>query len=482
MTDSTALRTISITCHWLAAAIVVVALCTVGTCSDSVKFVLEWTPPAEPPLDLDIMEAKCTDALHELEEIRPEQRAEVLYRRACIRGERHKFKECRKDLEAALLLSPDNLDVQRQLGLSLSYEPERREDQARAEDLATSMIEIFPGAYQGHLLRAECLGRAGDDLGAMLYLDEAVRLAPDSVECRLRRAFASNNLGILEKARTDLDKVKLLPPTFESYSGGVNLLDGILHYREGNYESAAPFLRRGIVVRKRCHRDGQAIHYLALWYSYVMTGRGASAEELAARMRETLPTMAEGHAIGALMAADRGNLDTALEMARKAVKIESQGAFTRGTLGKVLMERGEFGASAQVFKDLLESRKKKQFVETDISLRLALIYASAPDALVRDRDSAKRLIENCLAVEGPGLEPYILLIQSCSEAEAGEFDAAKMNVASCLKLKGIDDNLRELAESMNELYMKGQPFRLSIGVGGFKLPCQKRLKGVAYVP
>lgn len=462
------------------AVLIVVAtlgLCAVGTCGDDVRFVLEWAPPTQPPLELLEMEAKCTAALKMLGEDDSESRAQVLYRRARIRTEVEKSKECREDLEQAILLSPNNLDLQHEYGLLLFYEPVRKDDQEKAQALATKMIAKSPRAYQGYLLRAECLGGNADYSSALLDLEEAIRLAPASVECRIRRATAYNNLGLLDKARKDIEAIRRLPPTFESYGGSIDLIDGVLHHRAGDYDAAIPFLLRGMLLKKRHHSDAQAVFYVALWYSYVMTGRHASAVSLADRLKVVRADNAETYAIGALMAADDGDLESALKMAKRAVALDPSGLFTVGTLGKVLMARGDFGAAAEMFTTALKGRHD---VEADLTLRLALLKAAAPEPAIRDSQESKRLIELSSAFDAPSLEPIVLLIRACSEADRHDFNMAKVSVAQCLQSEGIDEELRSVAESMKERFGKSEPFRLNKTTPNFRLPCQHRLKGAAY--
>jgi tetratricopeptide (TPR) repeat protein len=181
--------------------------CLVRTIIAAAMVLLAMSPAAHSASDADCAtaeaahfeawRAKCDAAL--AQETDPIQRAKLLYRRAYVSVEKHRYDDALKDLNAALAADPDNP----------LYLHERAYVNSELSEFAAALVDLDrqvalqpeePTAYRE---RAHARHFSGDLAGAYEDRDKEVRLTPDSPQALLYRGEDALWIGRFADAAAD---------------------------------------------------------------------------------------------------------------------------------------------------------------------------------------------------------------------------------------------------------------------------------------
>jgi choline-sulfatase len=110
------------------------------------------------------------------------------------------------ELEAAVKRIPDSDELH--FDLATAYEHEERIEDAHQEFL--SALRINPDQYRANLMFGRLLGMHGDPLGALPYLQKAVKVQPDSPDGHKFLANIYTELGQVENARREQTEAEQL--------------------------------------------------------------------------------------------------------------------------------------------------------------------------------------------------------------------------------------------------------------------------------
>jgi tetratricopeptide (TPR) repeat protein len=445
---------------------------------DETGFLLEWSPPNQPPLETGEMEKRCTSVLQSLPPNEQEKRGGILFRRALLRLELNKNADAAEDIVQAARLCPDDLDVHFHKA-RLSELRAGNVDEAMKS--AESMIAKFPNGYQGYFLKAECELFQKRNAFAIKSLDQAKQLAPDSVEVRLRRGVVNANLGRWSAMVEDMDEVLRLPPCFESYDASMNGFRGLGSYGLGEYGMAATSLSRSISVKRRLSRPVDENFHVALWYSYIKLGKPASALWAAAELKREHPKLGLSYSIWALGEAENREIDEALISAKKGVELAPKHRFPNIALGKIHLARGEYEEGlTSLLRGLRQAETGR--IDIDAALHIAYVKSVAPDQRLRDGTEAVRLVEMAMTSVEPGFHSSVSLIRACATAEKGDFESAGRFIDEYISRKDLDERSRNVAEGIKGRIKAKKAFHVGDlpNAVGIPIPILVRLNGNVY--
>jgi tetratricopeptide (TPR) repeat protein len=424
------------------------------------------------------MEKRCTDALQSLRSDHQEKRARILFRRALLRLELNKMDAAAQDIEEAASLAPDDFDIRYHRGRVSTL---ARGNVDEAMKSAERMIRENPNAHQGYFLKAECELFQRQNAFALRNLDEAKDRAPDSVQVRIRRAFANSNLGRFSAVIEDVDVALRLRPCFESYDASLHQFRGCASYGQGDYAAATASLLRCVNQKLRWSRPIDDDVYVALWYSYTVLGKPTSAMWAAAELKRQFPKQGASHSIWALCEANAGDFDSALKSAKKGVELAPKQRLPNAILGKLQIARGDYEEGLESLqRGLLQADTGR--IDLDVALHIAYVKSVAPDSRLRDGVEAVRLTELAMKPVEPGFHPSVLVIRACATAENGDFESAFRWISEYLASKDLDNGDREAAESIQNLIRSKKAFHIgeAPAARNFALPLVIRLNGNVY--
>jgi len=403
------------------------------------------------------------------------------------------FVEARSYLELARKNDPELGAAHRALAqvyLELGDDASSAESSAAAENLPyLSAIEdpraldssVAPVGSVARVDAGKALLERGFPDKAIDQLEIAIEADPENVLAHYTMALALIQLDRYEGATAHLEQVRRLRPASPNYFNAT----AQMLFRQGEHARAAQLWRESV------HRDPDdpEVHY-ALADVLIRTGERTEAER---HLRQSLaldPGNADVHfALGALLN-DRRSYDEAAIQLNEAARLDPQDDALRFYLGTFLAQRGRMAeavphlqAAARALPDdpairvnlgvalarqgetqpaIDELRRALQLAPdwSRPAYRLAWIYATHPDAGVRNASEAVRLAERA-AQASRGPDAAALDTLAAAYAEAGRFDEA-IEVAVRAEKTATESNRQGLAQAISrrlELYRTRRPYR-----------------------
>ncbi|WP_422931941.1 tetratricopeptide repeat protein [Singulisphaera sp. PoT] len=161
-----------------------------------------------------------------------------------VDGDMDAFKESAAELEKALKLAPDDVDVAEQLA---TLERDKLNDAARGKQVLDNMVNGLAKAPAklalAHLARARYFASGGQlDRGAE-EIEKALKANPDDLEVRLMAADAANQRGDTAAAHRHLDAI----PKANRNELRIKLLEGMVELNERRPDAAIESWRTGLI-------------------------------------------------------------------------------------------------------------------------------------------------------------------------------------------------------------------------------------------
>ncbi|MEM1120503.1 MAG: hypothetical protein AAGJ18_08630 [Bacteroidota bacterium] len=284
--------------------------------------------------------------------------------------------------------------------------------------------EVFRSTIQFHLVRAENLFRQGNHLDALLELDNAVELAPQSAEVYLHRALLKFRLGMANEAQQDAAKaarLNPLAPTLFGLKGRKSQMDLLAFYPEELY--------------RKVSFDQRIAYYediLDTWY-----------EGLGANKNETTSELAANQLAATLTALQEREWETALEVLAKLKSIDKNASLMYDLEGLIYLELEDLEQAGVAFRQSLEldpNNAAAWFNYSKISQAVA-DWATSLDYLNRairlNPTMSKAYFERALVKKQLGdLTGAIADYTKVINREGPNFIAAYFNRAICFKKIG----------------------------------------------
>jgi tetratricopeptide (TPR) repeat protein len=152
----------------------------------------------------------------------------------------------------------------------------------------------------------------------------------------------------------------------------------------------------------------------------------------------------------------KGRLEEAMVHYRKFLEIEPQNVEARNILGTALIQQGHVKEAIQQWQEALAIEPENG----NAASNLAWVFATCPDASIRDGGRAVELAEKALRISG-GQVPMIFHILAAAYAENGRFSEAIETARRGAALANSQGNAGLASELQNNiaLYQAGSPLR-----------------------
>ena len=152
----------------------------------------------------------------------------------------------------------------------------------------------------------------------------------------------------------------------------------------------------------------------------------------------------------------KGRLEDAMVHYRKFLEIEPHNVETRNILGTALIQQGHVKEAIQQWQEALAIEP----ANGNAASNLAWVFATCPDASIRDGGRAVELAEKAVQISG-GQIPMIFHILAAAYAENGRFSAAIETARRGAALANSQGNAGLASELQNNiaLYQAGRPLR-----------------------
>lgn len=315
---------------------------------------------------------------------------------------------------------------------------------AEAISLLKKRIERRPKDAISRVNLAKALLATGDRAAALAQLEEAVRLTPDNAVARARLALVLADLGRLDEAAGSADRAVELDPdneTAQLAAGRVALLanapeQAARHYREAlEHSRASTEAALGLAVALR--RTGQPEQ------------ADAAADALAAALTSPDATLQAAMTVSASVASE-----AAVELLQAAIRRAPDAAELHLALGRFLASINRSSEALAAYRRALELRPRW----ADAANSLALLWATADDAEVRDPAAAVSLADELSAAAGHR-HPVLLSTLGIALASAGRRAEAEQRLGEAGELARRADQtvLADEIERQLELVRSGWP-------------------------
>jgi tetratricopeptide (TPR) repeat protein len=152
----------------------------------------------------------------------------------------------------------------------------------------------------------------------------------------------------------------------------------------------------------------------------------------------------------------KGRLADALVHYRKFLEIEPENVEARNILGTALIQQGRVREAIEQWQDALAIEPENG----NASSNLAWVFATCPEASIRDGGRAVELAEKALHLSG-GKIPMIFRVLAAAYAESGRFSEAIQTAQRGIELANSQGNSGLATELQGNiaLYQTGSPLR-----------------------
>ena len=285
---------------------------------------------------------------------------------------------------------------------------QNRPDDAVSE--LCSALRLWRDDSDSYKILSNALEKKGDAHGAMVALQEVVRLQPDDLLFRMRAARRLEDFGwdeqaiqhyeeIVARSLPDLKIVRRLAAILfkkKKYQRLIELLEkysqqftddaecqywlGASWHQLGQPRKAIPFLRKGIGAIKS--RD-DATHFLVLAYRDI--GMIDESAEIHRKHVKLIGDCPRAHIVQGLLAQARGDLKETINEFHKAIDKHGESYNLLLSMGRAQIEAGQLTEAAQILRKAVEADAMccDAFVELGKAYRLSQEYGQAEEVLKR---------------------------------------------------------------------------------------------------
>ena len=380
------------------------------------------------------------------------------------------------DYESALRLNPSFVQSRFRLGYVYSKMGKSKEAATNYE----AALQVDPNFMPAHNNLAVVYWSLGRRKEALEQFTETVRLAPQALDKRLNLGKALAEAGELPEAARQLNEaVRLKPDSIEA----LNALGGVLVRQNKLLEAEACF-RQMVLLRPN---DPELL--VRLGGALLTGGKTNQAATCFTDALRLEPGLEKKLLEAGKTQIAQGRLEDALASFTCASWLNSNNPETQERLGLLLVQRGQFDDAILHFEEALrlaptpggyynlglalsrQGKLKEAVPKYQQALKLkpdspaalndlAWIFATAPQAELRNGEEAVRLAERACQLTG-NKNPHLLGTLDAAYAETGRFDDALRTADQVRNLAvALDDkSLAEGAEKRAALYKRKEPFR-----------------------
>ena len=216
-----------------------------------------------------------------------------------------------------------------------------------ALSVARSMNDRFPNNMEGMVILADCLREKGEIEESINYLNEAILFNPKHADALLRRSIIHLDSGDKAAALTDLENAYESKPYLKE---ACSLLVG-LKIEFGQFGEAIPILEK--MVKRDLH-DEKLFVILAHCNSRV--GNLKSAIDNYRKAIKIKPDHVDAHINLGVALRNTGDLVAAIDSYKLALKLKPDHAEARNNMGTAFYLHGKLEAAIDSFKQALRIR------------------------------------------------------------------------------------------------------------------------------
>jgi tetratricopeptide (TPR) repeat protein len=313
--------------------------------------------------------------------------------------------------------------------------------------LWTHALAVTSNNDTAHDALCDAFLREGKVDEAILHAQMAVDIRPDSSDAHNSLGVALSQRGRSDDALAQFEKVLKINPRRPR-----------LHYN-----LATVLLQKGDI-------DGAIAHYqeeLKIQPDYAEAHNNLSTalarkghlEEALAHLQKALeinPNRTQVHYNVAMILLQKGEVDEAIANFQKELKIQPLYADAHSDLGIALSQQGRMSEAITEWQKALEIQPDNINAQSN----LAWIFATHPDASIRDGPKAVNLAERVLQLSGR-TNPRIFRLLAAAYAESGRFGEAIDAAQKGLQLAVTQDNsaLADTLQMNIALYQNNSPLR-----------------------
>jgi tetratricopeptide (TPR) repeat protein len=312
-------------------------------------------------------------------------------------------------------------------------------------DALRQQVRQWQDARQAEHHYRQALAHAdrGDLERAFAELTETLRLAPDNADAFRERAALALRRSDAPQAAADFSEAIRLQPDMAA----AHLGRGQAHLRLGRFEQAiADFT----AATRLAPRDWQAWYRRGL--AHAARKEPARAIEDFSEVINLKPAQAEAYQQRALAFTQLGQYDRAREDYTAQIRLNPRSPLAHNARARLHRRQGNHAAA---IADHLEASRLDEG-NANTHAALAWIWATCPDAALRDGARAVAAAENACALGG-WKSAYCLDVLAAARAECGRFDEAVRRAQQAVEL-ALEAERPAYREHL-EAFRQGRPWR-----------------------
>jgi len=318
---------------------------------------------------------------------------------------------------------------------------------ADAEGHLASAVELEPDAADPHYYLGQARARQGKSGQALSALREAVRLKGDLVAAHMLLGCLASESGRLDEAVAAFRKAAAAK---EGNGPALFNLGRALH-QKGLFEEALASLGEALAINP----NSAATHYLLAQVNYRLAQVAVAREHFRRAVELDGNFAKDPYTLAATLNGPDAE-EQAIARLREDAEARPDWALAHYRLGGALQRTGQVTAALAHFRRAVEIEPRWPMALNT----LAWLYATHPDAALRNGEQAVALAERAIEVAGPE-NPWMLDTLAAARANAGQFPAAVETAGKALALAEQAGNaaLAEEIRGREALYRAGKPYR-----------------------
>jgi tetratricopeptide (TPR) repeat protein len=282
---------------------------------------------------------------------------------------------------------------------------------------------------------------------AMVHFKRAVEIEPGYARAQYNLAGVLNEKGQVDEAITHFQRALEIQP---GYSMAHYQRGEILRQR-GRLDEAIAHFRRAVEIR-----PDYAEAHNGLGVALLRKGQVDEAITHLQRALEIQPNRAEDHNNLAGVLWQRGRVQEAIMHYQRSLAIRPDYALAHHNLGKLLQQEGRVQEAVAHYQRALE-------IQPDFAAArgsLAWVFATSPQASLRDGGRAVELAQEAVRVSGDG-NPMLMATLAAAYAEARRFPEAMETAKLALELAATQNRtgLANRVRAEIAAFRTGSPYR-----------------------
>ena len=308
-------------------------------------------------------------------------------------------------------------------------------------------ITANPDAWLAHNNLGSAIFEQGQVDEAIAHFQRALEIQPDYARAHYNLAGILREKGQLDQAAIHFQRALEIQP---AYSMAHYNLGEILR-QEGRLDEAIAHFRRAVEIR-----PDYADAHKALGATLLRKGEMDEAIIHLQRALEIRPDGAEDHNNLAGVLWQQRRVGEAIEHYHKALELRPDYALAHHNFGKLLQQEGQVQEAIAHYQKALE-------IQPDLAAArgsLAWVFATSPEASLRDGARAVELAQEALRVSGDS-NPMLVATLAAAYAQAGQFPRAIETARRALESATAQNRtaLAKRVQAQIALYQTGSPYR-----------------------